>query len=100
MATIAVGPTSGQQVEFTWGAFLQKLGYGDDVRDLVVDGLIDTVQRIGEMSDSLESNVASCIFQTHVYNLPLYVLDLSIRPFAVQSPRSEEAEADIGRLSE
>jgi hypothetical protein len=29
-ATIGGGPTSGQQVELTWGAFLQRVGYGDD----------------------------------------------------------------------
>jgi hypothetical protein len=73
MATVGGGPTSGQQVELTWGAFLQKVGYGDDARDLVVDGLIDTVQRIGETSGTFENNVGNCIFQTHglVHRLPL-----------------------------
>jgi hypothetical protein len=73
MATIGGGPTSGQQVEFTWGAFLQRVGYGDEARDLVVDGLIDMVQRIGETSDTFETNVCNCIFQTHalVHRLPL-----------------------------
>lgn len=71
MATIS--GTSGQQVELTWGAFLQRVGYGESARDLVVGGLIDTVQRIGENSGSFDNNVGNCIFQTHglVHRLPL-----------------------------
>ncbi len=74
MATIAGGgPTSGQQIELTWGAFLQKVDYGDDARNLVVDGLIDTVQRIGKDSGTFDNNVANCVSQTHalVHRLPL-----------------------------
>jgi hypothetical protein len=72
-AIVGGGPDSGQEVEFKWPARLQKVAYGDAARDRVVDGLIDTVQRIGETSDSLESNVANCISQTHalVHRLPL-----------------------------
>jgi hypothetical protein len=73
MATISGGPTSGQQVELTWGAFLQRVGYGESARDLLVGELIDTVQRIGENSGTFDNNVGNCIFQTHglVHRLPL-----------------------------
>jgi hypothetical protein len=73
MATISGGPISGEQVELTWGAFLQKARYGDDARNLVVDGLIDTVQRIGKDHSTFDNNVADCISQTHglVHRLPL-----------------------------
>ncbi|WP_322859250.1 DUF2971 domain-containing protein [Mycobacterium europaeum] len=72
-AIVGGGPNSGQEVEFTWPARLQKVAYGDAARDHVVDGLIDTVQRIGETSDSRESNVFNCISQTYalVHRLPL-----------------------------
>ncbi|OBB77879.1 DUF2971 domain-containing protein [Mycobacterium sp. 852014-52144_SCH5372336] len=73
MATIAGGPESGQQTELKWNAFLQKVRYGDAARDLVVDGLIDTVERIAADSGSFDSNVGNCISQTHalVHRLPL-----------------------------
>lgn len=72
-AILSGGPTSGQQVELTWPANLQKVRYGDDARNLVVDGLIDTVQRIAETSGTFDNNVGNCIFQTHalVHRLPL-----------------------------
>lgn len=74
-AILSGGPSSGQSVEFKWGAFLQKVAYGDAARDLVVDGLIDTVQRIGELNEggAFDTNVANCISQTHalVHRLPL-----------------------------
>ncbi|MGN7780480.1 DUF2971 domain-containing protein [Mycolicibacterium sp. 22603] len=65
MATIGGGPEAGQQTELKWNAFLQQVRYGDAARDLVVDGLIDTVQRIAADSGSFESNVGNCISQTH-----------------------------------
>lgn len=72
-AILSGGPESGKEVEMTWGAHLQPVAYGDAARDRVVDGLIDTVQRIAQDSDSFESNVANCISQTHalVHRLPL-----------------------------
>ncbi|KEF99979.1 hypothetical protein K883_00029 [Mycobacterium sp. TKK-01-0059] len=72
-AIVTRGPNSVDTVEFKWGAHLQKVAYGDAARDRVVDGLIDSVQRIGETSDSFDSNVANCISQTHAlaHRLPL-----------------------------
>lgn len=73
IATVGGGPQSGQQVELTWNGFLQKVRYGDAARDLVVDGLIDYVQRIAEDGASFEVNVGNCISHTHalVHRLPL-----------------------------
>lgn len=74
-ATLAGGPTSGQEVEFEWGALLQKVSYGDAARDRVVDDLIDTVQRCCDKNDvgTFNAKVANCISQTHalVHRLPL-----------------------------
>lgn len=76
MATVGGGPDSGKQVELTWGAFLQKVRYGDDARDLTVKGLLSTVRRIREVDGpvgSFEQNVANCISQTHalLHQMPL-----------------------------
>jgi hypothetical protein len=73
LATVGGGPDDGKQVEMTWGAFLQKVGYGDNARDLVVDGLIEMVQWIAADSGTFDNNVANCLFQTHamVHRLPL-----------------------------
>ena len=63
-----------REVEFTWGALLQKVAYGDAERDRVVDGLIHIVERVCEdTSDSFSHMVANCISQTHawVHRLPL-----------------------------
>jgi Protein of unknown function (DUF2971) len=74
-AILSGGPSSGQRVEFKWGALRQKVAYGDAARDRVVDGLIDTVQRIWEQNDvgTFNAKVANCIYQTHalVHRLPL-----------------------------
>jgi hypothetical protein len=72
-AIVGGGPDAGQELGFKWPARLQKVAYGDDARDRVVDGLIDTVQRISKTSDSSESNVANCVSQTYalVHRLPL-----------------------------
>jgi hypothetical protein len=73
IATIAGGPESGQQTELKWNAFLQEVKYGDAARDLVVDGLIDSVQRIAMDSGGFDTNVGNCISQTYalVHRLPL-----------------------------
>jgi hypothetical protein len=75
-AIVAGAATSDQvKVEFKWGAFLQKVAYGDAARDRVVDGLIDTVERCCDRNDvgSFGQKVANCISQTHalVHRLPL-----------------------------
>jgi hypothetical protein len=77
MTAIVGGATSSDQVEveFKWGAYLQRVAYGDAARDRVVDGLIDTVERCWDRNDtgSFGDKVANCIFQTHalVHRLPL-----------------------------
>lgn len=72
-ATVAGGPDTGKDVELKWNAFLQKVGYGEGARDLVVNGLIDSVLRISEYSGSFDNNVGNCISHTHglVHRLPL-----------------------------
>ncbi|KWX19717.1 hypothetical protein AFM11_34305 [Mycolicibacterium wolinskyi] len=65
IATIGGGPESGRQTELKWNAYLQKVTYGDVARDLVVDGLIDYVQRIAADSGSFNINVGNCISHTH-----------------------------------
>lgn len=72
-AIAAGGPDSGKEVEMTWGAFLQKVAYGDAARDHVVDGMIDTVQRCCKDVDTFNAKVANCVSQTHalVHRLPL-----------------------------
>jgi hypothetical protein len=73
-AILSGGPSSGSEVEFTWNAFLQKVAYGDAERDRVVDGLIDTVERVcADTPDSFSHMVGNCISQTHalVHRLPL-----------------------------
>ncbi|GFG49009.1 hypothetical protein CQY20_30235 [Mycolicibacterium agri] len=73
VATIAGGPEAGQQIELTWNGYLQKVVYGDAARDLVVDELIEYVQRIAEDGASFDINVGNCISHTHalVHRLPL-----------------------------
>ncbi len=82
-AILSGGPSSGQEVEFKWSAFLQKVVYGDAARDRFVDGLIDTVQRCCEKNDvgTFNGKVANSILQTHalVHRLPL-VKHSAIRP--------------------
>jgi truncated hemoglobin YjbI len=72
-ATLAGGPDSGKDVEFKWNAFLQKASYGEGARELVVNGLIDSVRRISEDSGTFDDNVGNCISHTHglVHRLPL-----------------------------
>jgi hypothetical protein len=73
-AILSGGPSSGSEVEFTWNAFLLKVSYGDTERDRVVDGLIDTVERVcADTPDSFSHMVGNCISQTHalVHRLPL-----------------------------
>jgi hypothetical protein len=59
-----------------WPAYLQKVKYGDEERDQLVDGLLGIVERICEDEESsghFDHNVGNCIFQTTamVYRLPL-----------------------------
>jgi hypothetical protein len=71
---LAGGPLEGETVDLKWGAFLQPVAYGEAARDRVVDGLIDTVERIRETTDGgFNFNVGNCISQTHalVHRLPL-----------------------------
>ena len=73
-AILSGGPSSGSEVEFAWGALLQKVAYGDAERDRVVDGLIDTVERVCvDTQGSFSHMVGNCISQTHalVHRLPL-----------------------------
>lgn len=72
--TLAGEPSPSSEIAFTWNAFLQKVAYGDVQRDRVVDGLIDTVERVCEDTpNSFTHMVANCISQTHalVHRLPL-----------------------------
>jgi hypothetical protein len=72
-AIVSGGPDAGQQVDFKWGAYLQKVQYGDAARNLIVDHLIDSVQKCCEDVDAFNGKVANCIFQTHalIHRLPL-----------------------------
>lgn len=72
-AIVGGGPDSGKKVEMTWGAFLQKVAYGDAARDRVVDDLIYTLERCCEDADAFAGKVANCISHTHalVHRLPL-----------------------------
>ena len=60
---------------FTSKGFLQKVGYGDEHRDRVVDDLIDHVETICENNGvgPFNHKVGNSIFQTHalVHRLPL-----------------------------
>jgi hypothetical protein len=60
-ATVGGGPNSGQTVEMKWNAFLRKVAYGEGARDLVVDGLTDSVRAISEESGTFDNNVGNCI---------------------------------------
>ena len=73
IATIGGGPDSGKQQELTWGAFLQKVEYGDTARDRVVGWLIDWVKKTAEMTDDPKTHLFNCISQTHamVHRLPM-----------------------------
>jgi hypothetical protein len=77
VTAIVADPSAPAQetVELRWGAFLQKVSYGDAARDRVVDGLIDVVERCCDTNEvgSFRQKVANCIFQTHalVHRLPL-----------------------------
>ncbi|SHU93320.1 Protein of uncharacterised function (DUF2971) [Mycobacteroides abscessus subsp. abscessus] len=75
IAIVAGGPDDGQSIEFTWGAFRQKVNYGDAVRDSVVEGLLSAVRSCSGTNTGLHfpTKIANCIFQTHalVHRLPL-----------------------------
>jgi hypothetical protein len=60
---------------FTSKGFLQKVGYGDEDRDSVVDGLITNVEQNCDKNGvgSFNHKVGNSIFQTHawIHRLPL-----------------------------
>jgi hypothetical protein len=64
-----------ERIPFEWGAYLQKVGYGEPARDRIVDHLIYmTEQRCGTNDlDSFDWKVGSCIMQQHalLHQLPL-----------------------------
>jgi len=68
-------PPPTRQVHMTWGAYLQRVGYGDAERDRVVDGLVDHVERHCDKNSvgTFDQKVGNSIFATHalVHRLPL-----------------------------
>ena len=68
-------PPPTRQEHMTEPAFLQKVRYGDDERDRLVDGLIDIVERSGDKNGvgPFNQKVGNLVFQTHgrVHSLPL-----------------------------
>ncbi len=62
-------------IPFEWGAFLQKVGYGEPARDRILDHLIYmTEQRCGKNDvGTFDWKVGSCIAQQHalLHQLPL-----------------------------
>jgi hypothetical protein len=68
-------PPPTRQEPMTWGAFLQKVRYGDVERDRLVDDLIDVVERSGDKNGvgSFNHKVGNSVFRTHahVHLLPL-----------------------------
>lgn len=59
---------------FTWGAYLEKVDYGEEPRDRLVNGLLGIVEKVGGKNGVGTENqkIGNCVFQTPgwLYRIP------------------------------